>query len=64
MELGDYMLKVGDLVTVGYDLEDGLAIILKLGNIWCDDVLIQFIESGVKHTTFKSCVQPLEELCK
>ena len=47
------MLKVGDLVTVGYDLEDGLAIILKLGNIWCDDVLIQFIESGAKHTTFK-----------
>ena len=63
MELGDYMLEVGDLVTVG-DVDGGLAIILKLGNIWCDDVLIQFIESGVKHTTFKSCVQPLEELCK
>ena len=61
MELGDYMLKVGDLVT---DEFGGLAIILKLGNVWFDDVLIQFIESGVKHSTFKSCVYPLGEVCK
>lgn len=55
------MLEVGDLVT---DEFGGLAIILKLGSIWCDDVLIQFIESGVKYSTFKSCVHPLEVLCK
>ena len=61
MELGDCMLKVGDLVT---DEFGGLAIILKIGNVWFDDVLIQFIESGVKYSTFKSCVYPLEEVCK
>ena len=61
MELGDYMLEVGDLVT---DEFGGLAIILDIGNKWNDAVIIQFIESGIKHSTFKSCVYPLEELCK
>jgi len=54
-------MKVGDLVT---DEWGGLAIILDIGSKWNDAVIIKFLESGITHSTFKSCVYPLEEVCK
>ena len=51
------MMKIGDLVT---DEWGTLAIVLGIGNKWCDAVIIQFIDSGIRHSTFKSCVKPLE----
>ena len=54
-------MQVGDLVT---DEWGGLAIILDIGGKWNDAVIIKFLESGIKHSTFKSCVHPLEVLCK
>ena len=49
-------MNIGDLVT---DEWDQIAIVLDIGNIWTDAVVIQFLGSGVKHSTFKSCVKPL-----
>ena len=50
-------MKVGDLVT---DDWGRLAVILDIGNKWNDAVIIQFLDSGIKHSTFKSCIRPLE----
>ena len=51
-------MNIGDLVT---DEWGALAIILQIGNIYTDSVIIQFIRTGKKHNTFKSCIKPLEE---
>ena len=50
-------MNIGDLVTSEWG---GLAIVLDIGNIWNDAIIIQFLDSGIKHSTFKSCVKPLE----
>lgn len=50
-------MNIGDLVTDEWGF---LAIVLSIGNKWNDAVVIKFIDTGIIHSTFKSCVKPLE----